>query len=63
MVEGVFPDVSWAGRNFSEAEILNIVVKVELVRMRSHPHRVRFIFLLVVDPEFDELLGEDPALS
>ena len=43
--------------------ILNIVVEVELVRMRAHSYGVGFVFRFVVDPEFDELFGENAAFG
>ena len=43
--------------------ILDVVVQMKLIRMRPHPNRIRFVLLLIVNPKFDEVLGEDAALG
>ena len=42
---------------------LNVVIEVELVRMRAHPDGIGLRFFLVVDPKFDEFRGEHISLE
>ena len=41
----------------------DVVVQVELVRVRSQPHRVELVEPLVLDPGVDDVLGEDASLQ
>jgi hypothetical protein len=50
-------------RSLCHSISLNIVIEVELVGMRAHPHRIGLHFFLVVDPEIDEFGGEYAALE
>ena len=43
------------------SDFSNIVVQAELVRMRTEPHGVDFLFPLVFDPGRDHVVGEDVA--
>ncbi len=36
---------------------------MELVRVRTQTNRVDFVFYLVVDPGFDQVLGENASLK
>lgn len=42
---------------------LDVVIQAKLVRVRAHPYGIRFVLLLVVDPEFNVVLGEDSAFG
>jgi hypothetical protein len=42
---------------------LNIVIEMEFIRVRAHPDGIRLILFLVVDPQFDVVLGEDSAFG
>ncbi len=42
---------------------LNIVIKHELVGVRTQANGIHFLRPLVVDPFLDQVLGEDPALQ
>jgi len=46
-------------RYFLERRSSDVIIQVELIRMRAHPHRIGFHFSLVIDPQFDEILAED----
>ncbi len=35
---------------------LNVVIQVELVRVRAHPHGIHFFGHLVINPQIDESL-------
>src|SRR5208337_1552353 len=41
----------------------DVVIEVELVRIRAHPNGVHFVLGLVLDPQIDQLLGEHTALE
>jgi hypothetical protein len=43
----------------SKASELNIVIQVELVRMRTQLHGVDFVCGLVFDPHINDILGKD----
>src|SRR5690348_5493037 len=49
-------------RKWIPAGSLNVVVQVELVRVRTHPHGIHFLGHLVINPKIDEVLGEHAAL-
>ena len=42
---------------------LDVVVELEFVGVRAHADGVRFVFDFVVDPEVDDVFGEDVALE
>src|SRR6266849_3017980 len=41
----------------------DVVVELELVWMRAHAHGIHFVLHLVVDPELDDIFGEDVTLE
>src|SRR5260370_34677634 len=43
--------------------VLDIVVQMELVRMRTHSHGIDFVLLLVSDPGINEIFFENSAFE
>ena len=43
---------------FAELSRLDIVVHAELVGMGAPPHGVHFVHVFLLDPSFDDILGE-----
>jgi hypothetical protein len=44
---------------FPPRRILDFVIEAEFVWMRTHPNGIRLVLFLLVNPEFDVVLGQE----